>query len=155
MLAIGADPNAVSNLNETALSLAIRGGTMKVVKRLFNLDIMDTSRGDLLHCAVQREESEDTVELIDKLVLEKRAQVNAYDFDNDIAYQMRYGYPLSTALHVACEMENILAVKALLRHGARADQLTKQCEDLVPPTPLELANGKPVLRSLLLASIGK
>ena len=127
---------------------------MNVVNRLFDLDIMDTSRGDLLHCAVQREESEDTIELIDKLVLGKGAQVDAYEFDNDIAYQMRYGYRLGTALHVACEMENIVAVKALLRYGARVDQLMKQCDELVQPTPLELASDKPALRAVLLASLG-
>lgn len=151
MLAMGANPNATSNLNETALSIAIREGTMKVVKKLLELDIMDTSRGDLLHCAIQREESADTAELIDRLILEKNAQVDAYEYDNDIAGQWRYGFPLRTPLHIACEIMNITAAKALLRHGANARQLKKQCNDLVPPTPLELATDKPDLQALLLA----
>ena len=155
LLASGADPNAISDLNETALSLAILEGTMNAVNRLFGLRMMDTSRGDLLHCAVRREESEDTVELIDKLVLEKGARVDAYEFDNDTAYQMRYGYRLSTALHIACRTENTAAVKALLRHGARVDQLMKQCDELIQPTPLELTSDKPALRAVLLASIGR
>jgi len=85
MLARGANPNAVSALNETVLSIAIREGTMKVVNKLLSLDTIDTSLGNLLHCAVQREESADTVELIDRLILEKNVEISAYEFDNDVA----------------------------------------------------------------------
>jgi ankyrin repeat protein len=150
MLERGAEPNAISVLNETVLSIAVREGTMKVVKKLLGLGKMDTSRGDLLHCCVQREESEDTTELIDRLVAEG-AQVGAYEFDNDIAARFRYGYPLRTPLHIACKMGNILAAKALLRHGADVNQPKKQCNNLVPPTPLQLTVDKLDLRALLLS----
>lgn len=142
MLAKGADPNATSALNETALSFAIREGTMKVVNKLLRLDTMDTSKGDLLHCSVQREESADTVKLIDRLISEEKAQVGAYEFDNDTASKLRYGFPLRTALHIACEVENISAAEALLRHGANIHQLKKQCNRFVSPTPLQLATDK-------------
>lgn len=85
MLARGADPNAISDLKETVLSFAIRESTMNVVKKLLSLDTLDTSRIDLLHRSVQREESTDTVELNDRLILETKAQVNDYEFDNDTA----------------------------------------------------------------------
>lgn len=154
MLARGANPNATSIFNETALSFAIREGTMKVVKKLLELDMMDTSRGDLLHCSVQREASSDTAELIDRMILKKNAQVDAYEYDNDIAGQWRYGFPLGTPLHIPCEMTNITAVEALFRHGANAHQLKKQCNDFVPPTPLELATDKPDLLELLFEGTG-
>jgi ankyrin repeat protein len=154
MLAKGANPNATSIFNETVLSIAIREGTMKVVKKLLELDIMDTSQGDLLHCSVQREESADTAELIDKLILEKKAQVGAYEYDNDIAGQWMRDFSLRTALHIACETENITAAKALLRHGADAHQIKKQCDGFVPPTPLQLATDKPDLQALLLLETG-
>jgi len=115
---------------------------MEVVKKLLSLPAMDKSKGDLLHCAVQREESADTVEIIDRLVSEGIAQLGAYEFDNDTARRLRYGFALPTALHVACDEDNISAAEALLRHGADIHQLKKQFDRFVSPTPLELAADK-------------
>lgn len=149
LLSQGADPNAVSAFNETVLSLALREGTMKVVKKLLALDTIDTSCGDLLHCVAQREPSTDIPSLVDVLVTENHAQIDAYEFDNEVARQRTYGFPLGTALHVACENENIPAIQALLHHGANPHQLQKQCDRLVEPTPLQMVCGNADLEALM------
>lgn len=128
--------------------MAIREGTMKVVKRLMAIENMDKSRGDLLHCAAQREPSTDTVEIIDILITEG-AQVSAYEYDNDNASRFMYGFPLRTALHIACERRNIFAIEALLRHGADPRQPKKQGDQLVPPSPIDMVDEDSEIRALL------
>lgn len=144
LLAQGANPNALSTLDETALSFAIREGTMKVVKRLIAVGT-DASRGSLLPCASEKEPSDDTKSLIDMLIC-NGARVDTYEYDGVI---LRYGYKWGTALHTACEERNFLAAEALLEHGADPLCPMKQAEKLLPPTPLELVSTVPHLRALL------
>jgi ankyrin repeat protein len=152
MLANGADPNAFSRMNETALSWAIRRGSMAVVKRLMHLT--DLSRGDLLHCVVERETSPDTTELIASLV-QQGVPVASYQWDNEVAGVFRYGALAGSALHLACTMGNMTAVRALLLHGADPQQPGKRIRTgpLDPSyTPLQIAESKSnvPLRTLLL-----
>ncbi|KAF2209130.1 hypothetical protein CERZMDRAFT_87109 [Cercospora zeae-maydis SCOH1-5] len=147
LLAQGASLDATSTLNETVLSFAVREGTMKVIKKLIAIGA-DVSRGDLLHSAAQREPSSDTEELIDILV-RAGTPVDTYEFDNEVARVLRYGFKLGTALHTACDEQNLLAADALLKHGADPYRLMKQCENLVPPTPFQLATRTPRMRDVL------
>ncbi|CAK4005537.1 Hypothetical predicted protein [Lecanosticta acicola] len=110
LLQKGADPNAISILNETALSFAIREGTLSAVKRLLVAGT-DVFRGDLFHAAASRECSSDVTLIVDLLV-ERGVPLDTYEFDNDIAKPLRYGYKSGTALHVACEKHNYHAVRA-------------------------------------------
>lgn len=149
LLKLGADPDAESNLGDTALSFAIREGTMSVVKRLIAAG-SDVTRGDLLHCVARREPSEDIYELVDMLV-EAGTPVDTYQWDNESARRLRYGFPQGTALHRACEEGNYPAADALLRHGADPHRLKKKEERLCPPSPLEItkARSRPHMRRLL------
>ena len=120
MLAKGADPDAFSQMNnETALSRAISGGSMDVVKQLMVLT--DLSRGDLLHCVVEKEESPDTTELIASLV-QQGLSVASYQWDNEVASVSRHGDLAGSALHLACKTGNMTAVRALLLQGADPQQ---------------------------------
>lgn len=62
--------------------------------------------------------------------------VDTYEFDNEVARVLRYGFKLGTALHTACDEQHLPAADALLKHGADPYRLMKQCGNLVPPTPL-------------------
>ncbi|EME46947.1 hypothetical protein DOTSEDRAFT_149481 [Dothistroma septosporum NZE10] len=141
LLELGADPNAESNLGDTALSFAIREGTMNVVKRLIATG-SDVTRGDLLHCASRREPSEDIYDLVPMLV-EAGTPIDTYQWDNERAKSLRYGFPQGTALHRACEEGNYPAADALLRHGADPHRLKKKKEHLCPPSPLEITKTRP------------
>ncbi|KXS96576.1 hypothetical protein AC578_11120 [Pseudocercospora eumusae] len=143
LLKLGADPNAESNLGDTALSFAIREGTMSVVKRLIAAG-SNVTRGDLLHCVSRREPSEDIYELVTMLI-DSGTPIDTYQWDNETAKCLRYGFPQGTALHRACEEGNYPAVDALLRHGADPHRLKKKQERLCPPSPLEITNMRPHL----------
>ncbi|KXT05960.1 hypothetical protein AC578_320 [Pseudocercospora eumusae] len=147
LLSLGADPNAESNLGETALSFAIREGTMKVIRRLLGAGT-DVSRGDLLHCASRRESSKDTYELI-VMLIQKGVAVDSYQWENEKAKMMRYGYPQGTALHIACKEGNFPAAQALLEYGADPRRLKKRCGSLVPPSPFDVTTPHSPMRSLL------
>lgn len=148
LLQRGADPNATSLLNETALSFAIREGTLSAVKRLIAAGT-DIFRGDLLHATARRGEdySSDVTFIVDLLV-QSGLPLDTYEFDNNVAKPLRYGYRTGTALHVACRERNHEAVKALLRHGADPFRLQMKGARLVEPTPIQLASQDPVLTQI-------
>ncbi|KAF2774510.1 ankyrin [Teratosphaeria nubilosa] len=146
LIALGADPNKDSNLGETALSFAIREGTMKTVKLLLASGA-DIIRGDLLHCACLREPSEDTHELI-AMLIQSGVPVDTYQWDNETARMMRYGYPQRTALHVACKQQNYPAARTLLEFGANPHCLQKKGERYGPPSPYDLTTPGSTMRNL-------
>lgn len=133
----GADVNATSNLDETALAHAIAYGSMEVVSLLFERGA-DIMHGNLLHCAAERVDQSAGAQIVEQLV-RQGADVNAYRHDNPIARRMRGMNKLLTPLHVACGKENIPVVRALLHHGADPNRMAIQLGQLVPPTALEKA----------------
>ncbi|KAH9807843.1 Ankyrin repeat protein, partial [Teratosphaeria destructans] len=146
-ITLGANPSKESNRGETALSFAIRQGTMKTVKMLLASGA-DVTRGDLLHCACQREQSEDTYQLIAMLV-QKGAPIESYQWDNDRARMLRYGFPQRTALHTACKQDKYVAAKALLEFGANPRRLQKTEEHYGEPSPYDLTKPGSDMRVLL------
>nr|POF16682.1 hypothetical protein CFP56_71323 [Quercus suber] len=107
---------AMPSLLWTPLSIAVREGTMQAVQMLLDAG-GDVTKGDLLHCAVERAPSETTVELIELLV-SLGAHVDAIEFQAPEARELRHAFPRGTALHHACYMQNELAVSTLLELGA-------------------------------------
>lgn len=75
--------------------------------------------------------------------------VDTYEFDNEVARVLRYGFKLGTALYTACDEQHLPAADVLLKHGADPYRLMKQCGNLVPPTPLQLASSTPPMRYLI------
>lgn len=75
--------------------------------------------------------------------------VDTYEFENEVARVLRYGFKLGTALHTACDEQHLPAADALLKHGADPYRLMKQCGNLVLPTPLQLASSTPLMRYLI------
>lgn len=63
--------------------------------------------------------------------------MDTYEFDNEVARVLRYGFKLGTALHTACDEQHLPAADA---HGADPYRLMKQCGNLVPSTPFQLAS---------------
>lgn len=68
---------------------------------------------------------------------------------DEVARVLRYGFKLGTALHTACDEQNLPAADALLEHGADPYRLMKQCGNLILPTPLQLASSTPPMRYLI------
>lgn len=90
----------------------------------------------------------DTEELIDILIREGMP-VDTYEFDNEVARVLRYGFKLGTTLHTVCDEQHLPAADALLKHGADPYRLMKQCGNLVLSTPLQLASSTPPMRYLI------
>lgn len=116
------------------------------MKRLLDAGT-DVFRGDLHHAAACRECSPD-VTLIINLLVEQGVPLDTYEFDNPVARPLRYGYKSAALLHVACEKRNYYAAQAFLMHGADPHCLMRKGEQLVPPTPLEIALGDSVLTQI-------
>lgn len=133
----GADVNAISNLDEPVLSIAIANGSMEVVHLLLEHGA-DTSHGNLLHCAAEREDQSEGAQIVEQLV-QKGADINAYRHNNAVARQVRGLSKLLTPLHVACSTCNIPVVRSLLHHGADLNRMALECGHFVPPTPLDKA----------------
>ena len=134
----GADVNATSRCDESVLSVAIAYGSMEVIRLLLASQI-DVGYGDLLHCATQRTNQGEGAELVELLVAKYGANVNAYRFDNPVAFRWRAMSKLPTPLHIACDRQNIPVARALLRHGADPHRKMLEGGRLSPPTPLERA----------------
>lgn len=90
----------------------------------------------------------DTEELIDILIREGMP-VDMYEFDNEVARVLRYGFKLGIALYTVCDEQHLPVVDALLKHGADPYRLMKQGGNLVLPTPLQLASSTPPMRYLV------
>ena len=98
----------------------------------------DIAHGDLLHCAAQRRPQSEGATLVEYLV-RHGTDVNAYRFDNAIAWRWRALFQLPTPLHVACEERNIPVARALLQHGADPHRKILSAGQLMQPTPLDKA----------------
>lgn len=133
----GADVNARSKLDESALSFAIAYGSMAVV-RLLIAQGTDVMHGNLLHCAARRQNQEEGAELVTELV-RKGANVNAHEFDDPVALQLRALYKQPTPLHVACEKSNMPVAQALLQLGADPYRKMLEAGKAIAPTPLDIA----------------
>jgi len=137
LIAKGAEVNARSVEDESALSAAISRGSMDVVDFLLAQED-DVTRGNLLHCAARRK-SQSEGAVIAQTVLDRGADVNAHRYNNDIALRRRLLSCLPTPLHVACDERNLPVADVLTSHGGNP-----HCKMLaefreVPPTPMETA----------------
>ncbi|KAK1047329.1 hypothetical protein LTR74_017767, partial [Friedmanniomyces endolithicus] len=133
----GADVNARSRHDESALSVAIVGGSMEVVRLLLAYGT-DITNGDLLRCAAQRNNQVEGAELVEHLA-QRGAVVNAYRFDNPTAFRWRATFKLPTPLHVACDEESFPVAQALIRQGADPHRKMLEAGKLTQPTPLDQA----------------
>ena len=137
LIEIRADVNARSKIDESALSIAIARGSMDVL-RLLLAQGTHVTQGDLLHCAAQRENQSEGAELVKELI-KRGADVNAYRYNNAVAFRWRGMSTLPTPLHVACCERNIPVAKALLQHGADLCRKLLNAGKLAEPTPLDEA----------------
>ena len=94
---------------------------MQAVQMLLNAG-GDITKGDLLHCAVDRRPSNTTAELIELLV-SRGTHIEAIEFEAPEARQLRHPFTRGTALHHACYMQNVVAVETLLKLGASRSSL--------------------------------
>ncbi|KAK6442246.1 hypothetical protein LTR95_001521 [Oleoguttula sp. CCFEE 5521] len=133
----GADVDARSTVNESALSIAIARGSLDVVEFLLARGT-DTKHGDLLHCAAQRKNQSEGAQLVEILV-QKGADVNAYRFNNPVAFRWRAMFKLPTPLHVACSERNSPVAIALLKNGADPHRQMLEAGEPTPPTSIERA----------------
>ncbi|KAK3677823.1 hypothetical protein LTR37_021525 [Vermiconidia calcicola] len=137
LLARGADPNALSTIAETPLSLAVRDGTMRSIQILLDAG-GDAKQGNLLHCAAERRAGQDTAEIIELLV-SRGVPVDEIEFDHPAAQQLRWGFSRGTALHKACYLGNSEATSALLEHGANPSCNRRYYNEEDQCTPLDIA----------------
>ena len=133
----GADIKTRSFFDSSTLSKAIVHGNMDVVHFLLAQE-EDINRGDLLHCAAQRENQHEGAMLVEELV-EMGAEIDAHRYLHEDAIRFRYFSLLGTPLHTSCHEMNFPIAKALLDHGANPRcKMLLQSEE-TGPTPLELA----------------
>ena len=137
LIETGADVNARSTLDESALSIAIVRGSIDVI-RLLLAQGTDISHGDLLHGASQRENQIEGAELVEELV-KQGADVNASHHNNPVALRRRGMSTLVMPLHIACRESNFPAAQALLKHGADPNRKVLNAGKLAVPTPLDKA----------------
>lgn len=133
----GADVNLGSRNDETALSSAIAYSNMDVIQHLLNRGT-DLSRGDLVHCAAQRMNEVEAASLIEALA-HKRVDVNTYRYNNSTAFRWRAFFQSGAPLHIACKRRSVLISRTLLECSADPYQKMLEAQELVPPTPYELA----------------
>jgi len=148
----GADFNAVSDLDEPVLSVAIAAGSIGI-PRLLLARGPGITHGNLLHCAAERKDQHEGAELA-RFFLQKGADVHAHRCNNPIARRQRAMSRLATPLHEACYAQNIRVARVLLEHGADPLGMMMREGRLAPPTALDSAfatnNGEMV--ELLLSS---
>ena len=133
----GADANLRTRTDETALSSAIAYGNIDVVHFLLNHGT-DLSRGDLVHCAAQRISEVEGAFLID-ILAQNGADMNAHRYNNDSALRWRALSKSGTPLHIACKRQSVLVARTLLKYGADPHQKMLEAQELVSPTPYEMA----------------
>ncbi|KAK3066999.1 hypothetical protein LTR53_016382 [Teratosphaeriaceae sp. CCFEE 6253] len=132
----GADVNATSSLDETALSVAVARGSMETVRCLLSQGA-DIAHGVLLHCVAQRGDQVEGAELV-VLLVQRGADVNSYRYNNPIALRWRGPFKLPTPLHVANDHRNLPVTQALLRNGADPHRKMLVAGTPASTTPLEI-----------------
>jgi len=100
LVANGANVNARSMLDESALSRAIAYGSLDAVRFLLAQGT-DIQHGNLLHCAAQRRNQVEGATPISDLV-RLGADLNAYRYKNPVAFRWRAPFNLPIPFHVAC-----------------------------------------------------
>ena len=80
-------------------------------------------------CAAQRKNQLEGAHVVEDLVL-KGADVNAYRFNDPVAFRWRAPFKFPRPVHVACEESNIFVAQALLRHGADPHRKTLEAAEL-------------------------
>lgn len=142
----GADPNALSNIGETPLTIAVREGSCNAVQRLLEAG-GDVNQGDLLHAAVEREHGR--AEMMDLLV-GRGIHLDTIQYQHPIAITLRAPFLRGTALHKSCIMGRADAVRTLLRHGADPFSKRQRYQEAEDTTPLDIARqqGRPEIVGL-------
>jgi ankyrin repeat protein len=139
LISKGANIKARSMLDTSTLSKAILDGSMEVVQFLLAQE-EDVNRGDLLHCAAERENQDEGAMLVKELV-KRGANIDTHRYLHDDAIKYRYQSKLGTPLHTACYEMNFPVAKALLDHGANLHCKMLLESEAIDPTPLEIAKG--------------
>lgn len=149
LLVCGADPNALSTIAETPLSVAVRDGEKGSIQVLFDAG-GDAGKGNLLHCVVERRAGKDAAEIID-LLISRGVQVDEIEFEQPSAQQLRWGFSREIALHKACYLGNSEATSALLEHGADPSCNRRRYNKEEKCTPLDVAkaNGNETIIAML------
>jgi ankyrin repeat protein len=135
LLQRGANPNVMSTSGETPLSVAVQAGSIRTIEMLLEA-AADVQYGDVLHYAVEREADE--LEVI-RLLLSKGAPVNAIQFSDPIARQLRQFLLRGTPLHKACRLGKHEVVELLLTHGADPQSMMMRESQIETPTPLDIS----------------
>ncbi|KAK3686835.1 hypothetical protein LTR37_019426 [Vermiconidia calcicola] len=138
LIEMGADIDATSNLDETALAIAIAHCNMEVVTLLLSKGA-DITRGNLLHCAAERRDQYEGAKLATYLA-QHGADVNAHRHNNPVARRLRGTKQLLTPLHVACMEQNLPVAQALLQSGADPRMEVLEAGQRAPPTVLDQAH---------------
>ncbi len=110
----------------------------------------DAKKGNLLHCAVERQAGQDTAEIIE-LLIARGVPVDEVEFEQPSAQQLRWGFSRGTALHKACYLGNSEATSALLEHGADPS-CNRRCydeEEKCTPLNVAKANGNEAIIAML------
>lgn len=128
----------MSTSGETPLSVAVQAGSLETVKMLLEAGA-NVQDGDVLHYAVEREGDE--LEVI-RLLLSRKAPVNAIQFAHPIARQLRHSLLRGTPLHKACFLGKHEVVDLLLTHGANPNSTRMRESQIEQTTPLDIAKQK-------------
>lgn len=112
----GADIDARYELDLPVLANAIAYGDIRVVHSLLAKGA-DVMHGNLLHSAVERENQHEGAELVESLA-RKGVDVDARRHTNPTAWRHKAMSFLPTPLYLACDKENVPAMRALLHCGA-------------------------------------
>ena len=137
LVAIGADVNARSTLDESPLSDAIAYGSMDTIHFLLEQGA-NIHHGNLLHHAALRSDQQEGALLVEDLA-RRGTDVNAYRFDSPGVFRWRATYKQLTPLHVACGKMNIPVARALLQNSADPYRRMLHAREDIGQSSMEMA----------------
>jgi len=138
----GASANVYSNIAETPLSIAVRGGPpLTTIHKLISWGA-NVREGNLLHCAVERQQQSGDVGEVIALLISHGASIEQIQFSDPRAYRLRGHLTRGTPLHLACRRGNLAAAEILLRYGASPFSTGCRYAQEDSTTPMEIAKGK-------------
>ena len=93
-----------------------------------------------MHCAVERQR-DDTRDVI-SLLVSHGTPVDGIEFEDQAAMQLRGHLKRGTALHLACQLDNMAAASALVEHGANPLSTRRHYGEEELTTPLDIAKAR-------------